>query len=28
LSVRIDAIAVLIPGGRPATVEHLTGVWR
>lgn len=26
-SVRIDAIAVLIPGGRPATVEHLTGVW-
>ena len=27
-SVRIDAIAVLIPGGRPAAVEHLTGVWR
>jgi putative endonuclease len=27
-SVRIDAIAVIIPGNRPATVEHLTGVWR
>lgn len=27
-TLRIDGIAVLIPGDRPATVEHLTGVWR
>lgn len=27
-SVRIDAVGVIIPGGGPATVEHLTGVWR
>lgn len=27
-SVRIDAIAVLTHSSQPATVEHLTGVWR
>jgi len=27
-NLRIDGIGVLIPGDRPATVEHLTGVWR
>jgi len=27
-SVRIDAIAVLVHAHQPATVEHLTGVWR
>ena len=27
-NLRIDGIAVLIPGDGPATVEHLTGVWR
>lgn len=27
-SVRIDAIAVLMHSSQPATVEHLTGVWR
>ena len=26
-TVRIDVIAVLISGVRPATVEHLAGVW-
>jgi putative endonuclease len=27
-SVRIDAIAVIVHAHQPATVEHLTGVWR
>ncbi len=27
-NLRIDGIAVLIPGDRPATVEHLTGISR